>query len=105
MKRISFYITEPFVFNIKEDFDLLFSQKLSSDEKTIFKIEPVIRQNVKKAFISMINEFGFDYDNDIGIVQIKYELNTHLLAFPNRFYKMLRFLHLWTFKTPILRSA
>jgi len=88
MERTSFYSSNPFIFDINENFNLLFSPKLTSDEKQIFRIDQIIRKNVQKAFISLINKLGFDYDNDIGIIQISHDFEE---LTPKKYYKMLLF--------------
>lgn len=85
---LSFYSSDPFVFDIDKDFNLLFPKNLSSTDKLVFKLSPDLRNKVKKAFIQLLNTIGFDLDDDLGILQI----STITLPFTERYYQMLKFL-------------
>ena len=98
METFSFYLNDPFVFDIIKDFTSIFPD-ISEDgtDKIFLSIKnaetDTIKRNIKKVFKELLLTIGFIYDKDSGIlnVKLKDEDFTKFLSIPTNFFRMMDF--------------
>lgn len=98
METFSFYLNDPFVFDIIKDFTSIFPE-ISEDgtDKIFLSIKnaetDTIKRNIKKVFKELLLTIGFIYDKDSGILKVKLkdEDFTEFLSIRTNFFRMMDF--------------
>ena len=96
MESFAFYLRDPFVFEMIDDFESIFIE-ISKDDKDFLSEKnadtDTIERNIKKVFKALLLTQGYVYDTDSGILKVKPKDETFATFLNQRlnFIKMIDF--------------
>ena len=92
MESFAFYLRDPFVFDMMDDFESIFPD-ISENVTDLLSVKnaetDTIKRNIKKVFKALLLTQGYVYDTDSGILKVKPKDET-FATFLNRRHNFIR---------------
>jgi hypothetical protein len=92
MESFAFYLRDPFVFDMMDDFESIFPDIIEDDRDFLYVKNAetdTIKRNIKKVFKALLLTQGYVYDTDSGILKVKPKDET-FATFLNRRHNFIR---------------